>query len=66
MEDGADAVCPSVGTLWEKKSPGLTFHLGRTSRVCDCVCVFSFVFYLFIYELSHAVSYEDGVKSHQL
>lgn len=24
------------------------------------------LFYPFIYELSHAASYEDGVKSHQL
>lgn len=28
--------------------------------------LFLFVFYPFIHELSHAGSYEDGVKSHQL
>lgn len=49
---------------WKKKRPGPTFHLGHTSCVCDGVC--TMLFYPFIYELSHAASYEDGVKSHQL
>lgn len=62
MEDRADAMCPTVGTV--KKRPRPTFHLGHTSCVCDCIR--TSLFYPFIYELSHAASYEDGVKSHQL
>lgn len=60
MEDGA--TCPSVVTVKKRARP--TFHLGHTSCVCDCSCMS--LFYLFIYKLSHAASYEDGVKSHQL
>lgn len=62
MKDRADVTCPTVGPVKKRARP--TFHLGHTSCVCDCVC--TSLFYPFIYELSHAASYEDGVKSHQL
>lgn len=62
MKDRADVMCPTVGPVKKRARP--TFHLGHTSCVCDCICMS--LFYPFIYELSHAASYEDGVKSHQL
>lgn len=62
MEDGADAPCPAVGTVGKKR----VLHSIWVVLPVYVTAFVRFLFYPFIHELSHAGSYEDGVKSHQL
>lgn len=62
MEDGADAPCPAVGMVGKKR----VLHSIWVVLPVYVTAFVRFLFYPFIHELSHAGSYEDGVKSHQL